>query len=241
MFKAKLSKDQKYILLELLKALSETDGNVSYEEMKMITNVMKTYKIQEYEYKNYTHMEIVKQLHDISETGKKNIITHATLLALCDGEFSEVEQDILKKYFDLLNLESISDIQKAIDKYGKLEYDMRNMFYEGYSEPDIQAQSVKMMYDFAEKSDVVLDEPSIFKMKKGQINKVWGKVLKLWNVVNDPKSDKAVKALAVGALIYLVSPIDVIPDFIPLAGLADDAGVITFAITQMAKMMKKNK
>lgn len=32
-----------------------------------------------------------------------------------------------------------------------------------------------------------------------------------------------------GALIYLVSPLDVIPDWIPIAGLLDDATVLQFA------------
>jgi uncharacterized membrane protein YkvA (DUF1232 family) len=33
----------------------------------------------------------------------------------------------------------------------------------------------------------------------------------------------------VSALIYFLSPIDLIPDFIPVAGFADDAAVIAFA------------
>ena len=36
--------------------------------------------------------------------------------------------------------------------------------------------------------------------------------------------------LIVGAIIYYVSPIDFIPDFIPIAGLLDDATVLGFAL-----------
>jgi uncharacterized membrane protein YkvA (DUF1232 family) len=37
------------------------------------------------------------------------------------------------------------------------------------------------------------------------------------------------------ALIYVVSPIDMIPDFIPGIGLIDDAAVLTFLLHSMAQ------
>ena len=36
--------------------------------------------------------------------------------------------------------------------------------------------------------------------------------------------------IIVGALSYLIFPIDLIPDFIPVVGLADDASVIAAAV-----------
>ena len=41
-------------------------------------------------------------------------------------------------------------------------------------------------------------------------------------------------ALAIGAVAYFVSPIDLIPDFIPVAGYVDDAAVIGFVIASAA-------
>ncbi len=38
---------------------------------------------------------------------------------------------------------------------------------------------------------------------------------------------------AIGALIYFLSPIDLIPDWIPIAGYLDDAAVIGFALTTL--------
>jgi uncharacterized membrane protein YkvA (DUF1232 family) len=40
-------------------------------------------------------------------------------------------------------------------------------------------------------------------------------------------------ALAIGALIYFISPIDVIPDFIPGVGYIDDAAVIGFVLASV--------
>jgi uncharacterized membrane protein YkvA (DUF1232 family) len=42
-------------------------------------------------------------------------------------------------------------------------------------------------------------------------------------------------ALVVGALLYLVSPIDVIPDFILGSGMLDDATVLAFAYRKVHK------
>jgi len=37
-------------------------------------------------------------------------------------------------------------------------------------------------------------------------------------------------ALAIGAIAYFVSPVDLIPDFLPVAGYVDDAAVVAFVI-----------
>jgi uncharacterized membrane protein YkvA (DUF1232 family) len=39
--------------------------------------------------------------------------------------------------------------------------------------------------------------------------------------------------LIVGAIVYLLTPLDVIPDFIPGVGLLDDAAVITFVLRRV--------
>lgn len=41
------------------------------------------------------------------------------------------------------------------------------------------------------------------------------------------------KSIVIVALIYFISPIDAIPDFVPLAGYLDDLGVITAVIKYM--------
>lgn len=40
------------------------------------------------------------------------------------------------------------------------------------------------------------------------------------------KSPNSAKYLPLAALVYLISPIDLMPDFIPLLGQLDDVGVI---------------
>ena len=39
--------------------------------------------------------------------------------------------------------------------------------------------------------------------------------------------------MIIGALGYLISPLDVVPDAIPIAGLADDLGVLIFVLKKV--------
>jgi len=78
-------------------------------------------------------------------------------------------------------------------------------------------------------------------MKKGPIAKVWDNVQALWAMSKDPAAAWGSKAIAIGALIYLVSPIDLVPDLIPVFGLGDDAAVIAAAIAKLASDLNKYK
>lgn len=53
--------------------------------------------------------------------------------------------------------------------------------------------------------------------------------LLLFYAAKSPAIPKSSKMIVLGALSYLVLPIDLIPDFIPVVGLADDAAVIAGA------------
>jgi len=44
-----------------------------------------------------------------------------------------------------------------------------------------------------------------------------------------------------GAIVYLVSPIDAIPDFIPIAGFTDDASVLAVALKAVGTDLDKFK
>lgn len=50
----------------------------------------------------------------------------------------------------------------------------------------------------------------------------------------DPKTPLWVKGTVAAALAYFVLPLDAIPDFLPLAGMSDDAGVLAAALTAVS-------
>lgn len=55
--------------------------------------------------------------------------------------------------------------------------------------------------------------------------------------LSDPNAPLAGKATA--ALVSLVSPIDAVPDPIPLIGLTDDVGVLAQAFAKLTADLKK--
>ncbi|MCK6529723.1 DUF1232 domain-containing protein [Myxococcota bacterium] len=94
------------------------------------------------------------------------------------------------------------------------------------------------MKDKASPEDVARVERDLPKMNRGQVAEVWSHVQALAQMIKDPNAAWGSKAIAIGALLYLVSPIDAVPDVIPLAGLADDVGVILFAVNQLASDLR---
>lgn len=70
--------------------------------------------------------------------------------------------------------------------------------------------------------------------KKAGIKLVYGALL-LYYVVKNPSTKKADRAKILGALGYFILPLDIIPDFIPVAGYADDLAAITWGIYCVAK------
>jgi uncharacterized membrane protein YkvA (DUF1232 family) len=49
------------------------------------------------------------------------------------------------------------------------------------------------------------------------------------------------KLLLIGTVLYVISPIDAIPDIIPFAGWIDDMGVISYTIGTLKEEIKKYK
>lgn len=75
-------------------------------------------------------------------------------------------------------------------------------------------------------------------MNRGPVVNIWDKVQVLWRFIKDPNVAWGQKATAVGSLIYLISPLDAVPDFIPAAGLLDDVAVILFVAQMLAESLK---
>ena len=55
----------------------------------------------------------------------------------------------------------------------------------------------------------------------------------LYYTLQSDKVSKSDKAFIIGALGYMVSPIDVIPDAIPIAGLTDDLAVLLYVLKKV--------
>ena len=65
--------------------------------------------------------------------------------------------------------------------------------------------------------------------KRAGAKLVYAALILYYTLINDKVSVKD-KAIIIGALGYLISPLDVVPDAIPIAGLADDLTVLIYVI-----------
>jgi len=55
----------------------------------------------------------------------------------------------------------------------------------------------------------------------------------LYYTLQSDKVSRADKAIIIGALGYMISPLDVIPDAIPIAGLTDDLAVLLYVLKKV--------
>ncbi len=101
-----------------------------------------------------------------------------------------------------------------------------------------QDEMFEKMRQDASSEDVNKIRKNLSGMNRGKIAEIWDKVMALWKFVQDPDAPWTGKAIAIAALIYLISPIDAIPDFIPVLGLTDDVGIVLAAIAKLADDLK---
>ena len=97
---------------------------------------------------------------------------------------------------------------------------------------DINVEEIENL-DFG-KYEEKYSESGLWDKIRKNIAKIGGKViyqaLLLYYVAQSPNCPSKIKAGIIGALGYLISPIDLIPDIMPGIGYADDAVAIATAV-----------
>ena len=68
--------------------------------------------------------------------------------------------------------------------------------------------------------------------KRAGAKLVYAALILYYSVESDKVSIKD-KAIIIGALGYLIAPLDLVPDAIPLAGLGDDLGVLIYVLQKI--------
>lgn len=59
----------------------------------------------------------------------------------------------------------------------------------------------------------------------------------LWRAFWHPETPLAIKGATLFAVLYLVSPIDLIPDFIPFAGWVDDLVLVPLMVSLIVRFL----
>jgi uncharacterized membrane protein YkvA (DUF1232 family) len=92
------------------------------------------------------------------------------------------------------------------------------------------------------KTTTELNETSFWDTVRKYATKIGREVveqaLSMFYALQDPDTPAWAKSIMIGALAYLVSPVDAIPDIIPIVGLTDDAAIITGAIATVLVHIK---
>jgi uncharacterized membrane protein YkvA (DUF1232 family) len=75
--------------------------------------------------------------------------------------------------------------------------------------------------------------------------KEWSRLLKrdvhaIWLAARDPRVPWCAKALGLAVAAYALSPIDLIPDFIPVLGYLDDLILVPLGIALVVKLIPAN-
>ncbi|MFN3152035.1 YkvA family protein [Bremerella sp.] len=105
-----------------------------------------------------------------------------------------------------------------------------------------KTEAYDRLHEYAEKAspeDIQKIREKLGGMNRGPIKKIWSDVTSLWKMITDPSASWTSKAIAIGAVLYLISPLDGVPDLLPLVGLTDDAAVILAAVATLAFELKK--
>lgn len=72
---------------------------------------------------------------------------------------------------------------------------------------------------------------------RGKMHRILRDTLAMFSAVRDPGVPWTAKAVSLASLVYLILPVDLIPDFIPLVGMLDDLAMIPLACYIGSKMV----
>ncbi len=102
---------------------------------------------------------------------------------------------------------------------------------------EIKNPVVKCEYEKDYSEDSFWVKVKSFAVKAGR--NVIGNALTLYYCMKDKDTPVWAKSVIVGALGYFISPLDAIPDIIPMIGFSDDLSVLAAALATVAVHIKE--
>ena len=113
---------------------------------------------------------------------------------------------------------------------------MNNSEYE--SEYEKYRKKAEEYINDREKTRNLLDQAAKKAKKQGPLDKIWDDIQLMFGLLGDwlsgtYKVSTGTILAILGAVIYFVTPIDAIADFIPVLGWMDDAAVFTLVINKL--------
>ncbi len=137
------------------------------------------------------------------------------------------------------------DSKKRNFIFFKLASENREKYKEGYKKYESKAR--EYFNDKEKVKDLFNEATQKAETNKDALDEIIEKlqllleVLQAWYKGTYKEIPKKSIIMIIASIIYFVSPVDLIPDFIVGAGYVDDAAVIAFAIKQIAEDLEKFK
>ncbi|MBB1535470.1 YkvA family protein [Leptotrichia sp.] len=100
-------------------------------------------------------------------------------------------------------------------------------FYEGYKKTKITLKQLK--------------KANNLKGNLGEIGNKFALLVRMMraNLKGEFEISTADKLKIVGAIVYVITTIDAVPDLIPVLGFGDDIGVVAYVIGKLGKLIKE--
>lgn len=100
-------------------------------------------------------------------------------------------------------------------------------FYEGYKKTKITLKQLK--------------KANNLKGNLGEIGNKFALLVRMMraNLKGEFEISTADKLKIVGAIVYVITTIDAVPDIIPVLGFGDDIGVVAYVIGKLGKLIKE--
>lgn len=100
-------------------------------------------------------------------------------------------------------------------------------FYEGYKKTKITLEQLK--------------KANNLKRNLGEIGNKFALLVRMMraNLKGEFEISTADKLKIVGAIVYVITTLDAVPDIIPVLGFGDDIGVVAYVIGKLGKLIKE--
>ena len=105
-------------------------------------------------------------------------------------------------------------------------------------------KKAKKFYEGYKKTKITLEQLKKANNLKGNLGEIGNKFVLLVrmmraNLKGEFEISTADKLKIVGAIVYVITTIDAVPDVIPILGFGDDIGVVAYVIGKLGKLIKE--
>lgn len=105
-------------------------------------------------------------------------------------------------------------------------------------------RKAKKFYEGYKKTKITLEQLKKANNLKGNLGEIGNKFALLVrmmraNLKGEFEISTADKLKIIGAIVYVITTIDAVPDVIPVLGFGDDIGVVAYVIGKLGKLIKE--